>query len=426
MALKNRRFIRNLVIEIENISPLHIGAGYGEILIDKESNKAYIPGTTIAGAFKAYLNSNNYDNVNKLFGIGNNMSSVFVYDSFASLIGMELRPSVKINKKLGSAEINAKFERNYIANGHKFTLEIEVFSNEKEENEEFKQAIYSCISALNRGDITLGSFKSSGSGLFKINKIEESVVDLENSRDLFSYLKNEANYYTVNIESINKNSLYENDVTFTLSGIIDTPLLIKGVDQMDSDTVDGEQFKNSEGEYIIPGASLKGIIRNQAEKILSYHNKNNLSKFIFGSENNNEKIASNFIAFDSIIECNNEFNNAIYNRIKIDKFTGGVMKGALMNEKPVMGKVNLNGKLKLKDDSKINENAIATIALTFRDIALGNLSLGSGYNIGRGRIKGENLVITKGNTVIYEYNFKNKELKCDKLEEYFRSLKEVN
>lgn len=425
MALKDRKFITQLKLEMENISPLHIGTDNGDILIDKEENTAYIPGTTLAGAFRGYLAYNGYENTSKLFGEGSNMSNVFIYDSFSKLRGMEIRPSVRIDKELGAAKDGGKFERNFITNDHKFTLEIEIFAVNNDEADDYKKAIYSCIAGLNNGDITLGSFKSSGAGVFKINKIEESVINLENTKEFFSYLKKENQFKTISIGVVNNKSIEVNDITFSLEGILETPLLIKGEDQMDADTVDGEQIKNKNGDYIIPGTSLKGVIRAQAERILTYHNKTEVSKYIFGSDDNNDKkIASIFKAFDSIIKDRKE---GIYNRIKIDKFTGGVIKGALMNDKPVMGNVTLQGKLKYKEGSENEKIGIALIALVFRDIALGNLSLGSGYNIGRGRIKGEKLVIQQGKDIIYEYDFDNKQLKVDNLKAYFEVLnKEVN
>lgn len=425
MALKDKKIIIKLKLEMENISPLHIGADNGDILIDKEENAAYIPGTTLAGAFRGYLSHNGYKNISKLFGEGSNMSNIFLYDSFSNLRGMEIRPSVRIDKELGAAKDGGKFERNFITNEHKFILEIEIFATNDYEAEDYKKAIYSCIAGLNNGNITLGSFKSSGAGVFKINRIEENITNLKNIKELFSYLKQENEFKTISIDIINKNSFTINDITFSLDGIIETPLLIKGEDEMDADTVDGSQIKNQNGEYIIPGTSLRGVIRAQAERILSYHNKDEVSKYVFGSEDHKEKkIASRFKAFDSVIKDKKE---GIYNRIKIDKFTGGVIKGALMNDAPVMGNVTLEGKLKYTEGTENEKIAVAVLGLVFRDIALGNLSLGSGYNIGRGRIKGKKLLITKGKETIYEYDFNSQELKVDNLNAYFEFLnKEAN
>lgn len=423
MALKDKKYIAELKIEMENIAPLHLGSEDNEILIDEENNKVCIPGTSIAGAFRAYLSSIiNSNKVNEMFGEGSNMSNIFIYDTFSHLSGMEIRPGVKINKEYGVAENGGKFDRAFISANHKFILEVEVFSTDIEAHEEYKKAIYSCIKGLNDGNITLGAYKSLGAGLFRVIKVSERNSSLENAKELFGYLKDTSKFNEISLNSILEKSFDSNDVTFTLEGTLRTPLLIKDDDPLDCDDVDGIGIKNKQGNYIIPGSSLKGVIRGQAEKILEYRNYKNISSLIFGGEDNNdEKIASSFRAFDTIIT---DAKDGEYNKIKIDKFTGGVMKGALMNDKPVIGNVKLEGKYKYKEDEEIPKVAVAVLALVFRDLAIGDLSLGSGYGIGRGRINGSYLKISKGKDTLYEYDFTNNKLLVDNLNPYFEVLNE--
>lgn len=420
MALKDNRFLRKLNIYVENISPLHIGTNDNEMLINSEDNTVFIPGTTMAGALRAYLENNNYKNVNKLFGKDLNMSKIFVYDTVCSLQGMEIRPAVRIDKEFGVAIKGGKFERNFITTGHKFVIELEIFAANESEELDFKEAIYNCILGINNGDITLGAYKTSGAGLFKVSKIEECSLNLEDKNQLFSYLQDKIRFKEILVNELKNTTFKNNDITFTLKATLDTPLLIKVQDQMDANQADGQQIKNNKGEYIIPGTSLKGIIRGQGEKILKYHNKLNISKYIFGSEDSKDiKIASNFKTFDSVIE---NAKVGKYNRIKLNKFTGGVIKSALMDDDPVLGDIKLQGKYKYTGTSIREDIGIAIIALVFRDIAIGNLSLGSGYNIGRGRVKGSRLIITKGEKVIYDYDFHNENLNKDELQKYFNAL----
>jgi len=53
--------------KIRSISPLHIGDGEGEILLDNDSNTAYLPATSVAGSFRAYLRAEGEDDIS-LFG----------------------------------------------------------------------------------------------------------------------------------------------------------------------------------------------------------------------------------------------------------------------------------------------------------------------------------------------------------------------
>lgn len=419
MALKNRRFIKEIRLDIENISPLHIGSDEGEILLDLENKLTSIPGTSLAGAFRSYLENIGYGNIENLFG-NDNISKVFFYDSYAKLKERETRPNVRINPEYGVEE--NKFERDYIVQGHKFNVKIEVYADSEEEFKIFEAAIYTCIFALNNGDINLGSYKSSGAGLFKILKLRESNVNLTNKNDLFKYLKGENKFEEKAIGTLKNIAFDSNDVTFILEGNLKTPILIKGEGLMDADRPDGEHIKNINGDYIIPGSSLKGVLRAQGERILGYFNKSNFSKEIFGSEDKDKKIASKLKCFDSVISNSKE---GVYHRIKLDKLTGGVRKSALFDDKVVLGKVKLESKIK-GNDEEIIDIGTALIALVYRDIALGSLSLGGGNNVGRGRINGEKLKITKGKELIYSYDFKENIVEVDNMERYFKVLRGDN
>lgn len=418
MALKNNKFIKEIRLNLENISPLHIGGENGEVLIEKENSLVYIPGTTIAGAFRAYLKGVSYENIDQLFG-KDKISKVFFYDSYQKLNAMEVRPAVKINSEYGVEE--NKFERDFIAQGHNFSVKIEIFAEDEKSFKDFERAIYTAIAAMNNGDITLGSYKSTGAGQFTVLSLKESNIDLTTKLGLFDYLKSNNKFIDRKIDDINKLAFESKDITFLLKGDLETPILIKGEDVMDEKRADGENMKNAKGDYIIPGTSLKGILRAEAERILSYLNKEELEEKIFGSKGNNKnKKNSKIKCFDSIIE---EPKVAKYNRIKIDKFTGGVVNGAKMDDDVVQGKVRLESKLSLGDEN-LEKKATALIALIFRDIAMGNLSLGGGFSIGRGRVKGEQLTIKKGNDLIYSYNFKNSKEEVNKLENCFKALRE--
>lgn len=417
MALKNNRFIKEIKLVLENTTPLHIGGDKGEILRDKEKSLAYIPGTSLAGAFRAYLKANFYENLEVLFG-RDRLSKVFFYDSYGKLIATETRPSVKINSALGIEE--NKFEREFIAQGHKFEVKIEIFAEDKESFKDFKKAIYTAIAAINSGNITLGSYKSSGAGLFKVLELKESDSDLTAKAGLLNYLKRENRFIDKSLKSIENESFESNDVTFLLEGKLKTPILIKGEDLMDPKVADGMNIRNSKGEYIIPGTSLKGVLRAEGERILNYFNKSDLEEEIFGSKGENKKKKNSKLkCFDTVIE-NPKVSK--YNKIKLDKFTAGVVKGALMDDDPVIGKVKFRTTLNISE-KLLEKQGIALISLIFRDIAIGALSLGGGFSIGRGRVKGEKLTIIKGKSIVYCYDFKNNKEEINKLEQCFTALR---
>ncbi|WP_040214153.1 RAMP superfamily CRISPR-associated protein [Clostridium polynesiense] len=426
MALKNGSILKIYEIYIENLTPLHIGGDNDELLIDKEKNEIYLPGTTIAGALRSYLKTIGFEKVDKLFGVveGNKnlLSRIFVYDSFSPLKSMDIRSGVKIDRFSGAASDKAKFERSYAGEGHEFTLKLEVYADTEKDYEDYNSAVYSCIKAIAAGNITLGAYKTSGAGRFKVKEIKELFFHLNKKEDLFSYLKNSKDYVKKSIEDIEvKNDYNTAFIEYELKGETLTPLLIKGMSTLDHTRSDSEGIKNVRGEYIIPGTSLKGVIRSHGERILKYYKKEAYGDMIFGGTNNTKSI-SKFIAFDSsLMKCREE----LYSRIKVDRFAGSVMKGQKPEETLITGEVNIKGALRpieIKDNKEINEEAAALIALIFRDIALGELPLGSGSSVGRGRIKGRELIIKKDEEVLYRWNLDNDSPDINKIDKYIEVL----
>lgn len=143
-------------------------------------------------------------------------------------------------------------------------------------------------------------------------------------------------------------------------------LLVKSIAVEDAgeDAPNSENIRNGQKEYIIPGSSLKGAIRSQAEKVASYlakqygwkndtENKVNTIDTVienaFGSKKGVKQNADNcakrgnLYFFDTVVG-NKEENDTrlLSHRIHIDKFTGGVINGGLFSEKNVAGKLKLH------------------------------------------------------------------------------------
>jgi CRISPR/Cas system CSM-associated protein Csm3 (group 7 of RAMP superfamily) len=158
-------------------------------------------------------------------------------------------------------------------------------------------------------------------------------------------------------------------------------------------------MKDGFNQYIIPGSTLKGLWRSQAKKILTTINKDvSIVEDIFGTDSGSNKRESvlrrgNVFVQDTFIL---DYKEVHCHRIKIDRFTGGTMDGAKFDEKPINGTVSMQLMYKKSKDEKINHAAYALLLLTAREIALGNISIGSGNNVGYGRINGNEIVFKDG------------------------------
>ena len=424
MALANGRYLLRYKVLMTNKSVMNISDENDEpiVLKDLETRQVYMPGTTLAGAFRSYVKDNIDIDDKKLFG-DKNLSKFFIYDSYADFEKYETRPSVKIDEHTGANEGKGKFDRYYVGAGHNFNLKFEVYADSEEDKESYKKVVYELLSALDSGDIMIGSYKSIGAGAMEIKEIAEEDIDLKNKKQLFSYLKGQEKYKKIEKSTLKKDNA-ENIVTFELKGNLKTPILIKGNDSLDYKRPDGENITNADGKYFIPGSSIKGVVRSESRKILKSLNKEYIEENIFGSSNDNveDKSASKVRFFDAFIEKDLK---AIYNRIKIDKFTGGVRKSAILNDEPLTGEIKLLAKYYCKGEEKEINTAIGLISVIFKNIAIGEVAFGSGNSIGRGRVDGKRLVIKKGNKTLYDFDFEKEKEIVNNLSLYISALKEA-
>lgn len=411
MGNKGSKYITFITALIENITPLHIGTGDGEILIDKIEQKAYMPATGIAGAFKEYItNTEGLEEAKKIFGYNDNESKVFVFDSFTSLKSnkeIEKRPGLRINEITGSNKNGAKLNRVYLAAGHTFEIKFKLFSQEENNRNNNLAVMYKCIKALDEKKINFGAYKTSGGGQFKVIKVEQLDESLTSIDTIMSHLKRDKSNSKDITKKIKDISIEDSFAEFYLEGEIDTPLLIKGQNSNDSNRPDSENIKNAKGDYIIPGSSFKGVLRGYCRKALDYLNKGKYIEYMFGNEaeSMNDREMGRVFTKDIIITSAKD--DKIYHRIKINKFTGGVLNGALIKEKPILGDVSIDVKYKITNDETKDTVAIAMLCLAFRDLGLGKIPLGSGNNIGRGRIKGKKArFVLKGNEVTIDFENK--------------------
>lgn len=417
MAFRNGKYIINLKFQLENKSPFNIGDDEGMPIITLEENQVYLPGTTLAGAFKDYLTKCNEKGLEEDFGELGEQSNIFFMDSYAPLKNIEIRDAVCIDRETGTSA--NKFSRVYVSAEHKFNVNIKIFGENKLDLDNRYNKILSCLKAINDEEIVLGAYKSSGAGSFKVNEVLKEDFSFENKNDIFKYLLNEDKYEKVDINKFTNSKKEENLFKFQLTGMLKTSILVKGHESLDADKVDSSGYVNGKGEYIIPGTSLKGVIRSESERILKYLNyDNNEIIDVFGGsiESGCEKknFASKLRVQDSTI---NKVRSKIYNRIKIDKFTAKTIQGALFNEEVLSGELKINATLRT-DDKKF----VGLIGMIFRDVALGKISIGSGNNVGRGRIAGKELIVTEGNNTLFKWNLENDKVEVNKIDSFINKL----
>ena len=453
--------------------PLHIGNSSGDkcdVLVHPITHKPFIQATSLAGMMRDYSGGPfTEEDVSDLFGAlrteenGNAAekgSRVMFSDGLfvsGNDIGMELRPHVAIDPDSGAAKPKAKFNMEYIGTGACFVFEITARSDEAH-REKTETIIETVLAALNNGEIQLGGKKSSGCGKTELLSVMKKQYDMRTAEDRKAWI---AASDISDIELSGKPSELQNEFetrfkgehfdpisldretsdrikyTITLTGAPEGEMLVKSLspyfdeskdtkqNRNDKKEADADSIRNAKGDYIIPGSSIKGVLRHRTEAIAEYLEEKGkilsaeeLVGNMFGktTEDKDPAKPGNVITRDAVIGGSKSIKQK---RIHIDKFTGGVMYQKLFTERVVTGKdIKIEVDILDGDDA---DAAAALILLVMRDVAVKSVSFGSGFNVGRGFIEAEELQIqdrSSGKT----YSAKIREKGENTLDEFGKSL----
>lgn len=410
------------VIEAECREPLHIGTGDGEngdVLIHPEENRPFVQATGIAGAFREFYQYDETLQV-KLFGAAYRdseetndsgaKSRAFFTDGFfgKSAVYTEVRPRVRIDRKMGTAqsvktkgsekESGQKFEMESVAAGSQFSFSIYLY----EKGENLETEIERALKALHEGRIQLGGQKSNGCGYIKLNAVKKAVYDFYDRKDRKLWIEESKAMEDILSRILNLGEAGEERVCFSLSAQTEGGILVKSiaVTEYGENVPDAVNIRNHKREYILPASSVKGVIRNQIEKIADYRGCKDVVTEIFGRENDagQDGQAGKIRCFDCVIgEAKINDKIQAQSRIHIDKFTGSVMYGGLFSEKVSCG--NLTIPVELEGGS---DREIGLMLMALRDLALGIVPVGSGSSIGRGYLRGESITVKKGEALLAE------------------------
>ncbi len=411
--------------EIENTTSLMIGSGDNDhadidILMDHEETP-FIPASSFLGVLRHACKPTSKDKESFKTFWGYSLekesfqSNIRCSDLFPSGNGnpvkIRIRDGVKINNATGRAEDNGKYNFQTLEPGTCFSLRLEI--NVKEGQKDlYRKIALSLKTYLESGALAVGAKTRNGFGCLKAHDIKIMIYDFSTKTStIFDWLANKA------IEDAS--SMLERDypdvpdlfkacINFTLNARfkLKTSLLI---DSGFSDTFNAAHIM-SNGKPLLPGTSIKGSVRARAEKIVNTLSKNTknetpeLIKNLFGyvdssDSDNNASMRSKIIAKEKYLAGFKPFEQY---RIRMDRFTGGAINGALFGALPIgspdTGKDSMENHLELTleiEDCKNYEAGL--ILLVLKDLWTGDCTLGGGKAIGRGVLQGVKADITYKN-----------------------------
>ena len=429
--MKGIQFVKEYKINLVNLTPLKIGNGKDELdlLIDKNTQKPIILGSSIAGAVKNYLvDLNLKDDVNKYLGKEDESdkdreSKIYIADAYGNEFKLSTRTGIKRSYKYGTSEDKKKYDIDFIDSDTEFELNFKLFAKDKNELEAEDNLIKNVVEGFKSGNLRLGANKMSGFGKFDVKKVQVRDLDLKQRKDLLSYIMNDKDYATLKLDKF-KDIGNEGYIEFDFEGSIIDSMIVKQY-LMDEKEADCINMINSKEESIIPGTTIKGFFREYNTKILNtlgLEDKLFLIEDIYGTDPNRKTQTHTIgkVLTSDVVIKNPKY--CVYNRIKVDRFTGGVMTGGKFDEERVQG--DLNFRVSLKKLEENNKAAVGLILLTFRDLGLSKLTIGSSSSIGAGRIKGSKLTV-KENDKVVEIKFEDEKLICNGMDYVNEAIKAI-
>ncbi len=280
----------HLVGTLEAQSPFHVG-GYGEEvdsdmpLARNGAGELYVPGTSLAGALRDLVRQLfTEDLVNRLWGFqkgsDGKASCVTVEDSVVeggdSAI-VEIRDHVGIDRGYGSAAEHIKFDRAILPRGTKLPLVLAVDVTTKDEYAPALAMLAALRDLLGQGEFRLGAAKTRGLGRLKLSGDRLTEQQFSGRVGILATLADLA-----------RNSLGsevpQNEIQKAAGGVpcskrprvkmtIDWepigPLMVKaGYDGIAADMLPLTSRWDGRVHLVLPGSSIKGAFRSQAERIV--------------------------------------------------------------------------------------------------------------------------------------------------------------
>ena len=410
-----------------------------------------IPGTSLAGALKAWLGSVQAPGgtalfsqaaLGKVFGHleqrsqGGEVCRIRVDDAVADPdVTLEIRDGVGIDRSTGAAAALVLYQHEVVPPGTTFTLRITA-EQTAEDTERVAEALDLLVPALTQGRVEIGAARTRGLGAVRATGIERTRVDLRDRSQVLAWLCGQAVPVREPDPAADDVALADGRLGIEITWSAVTPVMVRAstVNEPDPDAdraVDTVPLrtvapgKDGAARLLLPGSSIKGVIRSHAERItrtlqnidelpeqwLDQVNDRRLGvvRVLFGTagdhsadrESTEERPAAEDGTRDrgrrgalSVHDClGTATAERVVTHVAIDRWTGGAAENLLFSvQEPAEAvwdpiRMSLEVGRAGEPDGDDAAQALALLLLVLRDLADGWLAFGFGGTRGRGSIK---------------------------------------
>lgn len=378
-------------------TPLIIGSGNNDLsdieVLKDESGRAFIPATSFVGVLRHRIEKESNTTQSGYFWGSRTaegaQSALCCHDLRTKKAVIKIRDGVVINPKTGIAIDKKKYDYEVVEPGASFDMHLEVTVRKAFAKEEFKKILATIVSLLTEEKVPFGAKTTSGFGRCQLKDIEYYEFNFKNRDDVIRWLRQDFSQKT-NLDTEPFPMIEQKTFTIDAAFSIKNSLIVRSYSS-DPNSSDAMHI-DSNGKNVLPGTSIKGTIRARGLKILktlgwadAEDKINNLFGIVDDKDNTKKKIKSRVTVKETEIR---NVEVELQHRIKIDRFTGGVIKGALFDSMPLWGKGNDRAiEIKMTIDHYEAWEA-GLLLLTLKDLWNEDLPVGGEKSVGRGILKG--------------------------------------
>ena len=334
-------------------------------------------------ALREHLAALDPDMAEKLFGSQKQSGRLIVSDGvFDADAQCQTRSRLRIDRATRTAAAGGKFDVAHLAADSRFSFTLTWLGLTRDEGE--LRAVEGLLAALHSGQIRLGGQKSGGFGRVSL-PVCRRCFDLTDPADRTAWL---ADQPATELLTLPKET-GGGRVTFVLTGRADS-LLVRSGAPLETEKRRGAYTPNltENGRPVLPGSSIKGAVRARAEQIAAALGlSKGRTEALFGrgaGAEDNGRPGQGFFE-DGVIT---QPQKKQISRIRINRFTGGVIRGGLFTEEP------LRCDLELRISAPDAPADCGLLLYALRDLGAGLYNLGSGGAIGRGYVQVDRLTAT--------------------------------
>lgn len=372
-------FFAALRYDIEAVckTPLRTGAASGTVedILRRADGTAILQASSLAGALRDWsCNRLTADETERLFGSQRKEGALIFSDVvFDANCVQSLRPRLKIDGATGTAE--NKYDVAALCSGSVGRFTILWTGANADESTVAQQHIEAMLSAINDGRIVFGAQKTNGFGRLTL-QVKKRPFMLTKPTDRHAWLEEREATDTCVLPTVADDAY----TVFTVHASAPSFLT--------KHKVEGHITYNlyESNAPILSGASVKGAVHARVSAIIATGafavNEADVNRWFGCSAHDSvsgEATAGTIIFSD--VKLNPSATIHPIARIKLNRFTAGVMNRSLFSEAPIASDMEI--RILVPADQQA---ACAMVLFALRDLGLGLYSLGSGHAIGRGYI----------------------------------------